>query len=618
VKSGWPVKRGWLLSGAVLALTSSLALAAPESLLPPSFDQPAPTPAPAPRPAPAPAPTQRATPESPVGTAPIIQPMPALIDGEAGLPVTVTLPENFPSLEQLEAMSPEEFDELFGLNPKFDIPPGARRAVRQVGVISSTEGGFPAGLLDQQPAELVRAAISATKGPLVSRWGHILLRRALASRMDAPIGMDPVDFVALRAALLNRMGENAVARALVQDVDSANYDTNLANAAFDAYLATGDVLGICPVAQLKGTLREDGEWKMARAICSAYSGESRQAERDLQRILYYGEAPRIDALLAQRYAGAAGDGRRAVNIEWNNVDELTPWRFALSRSLGVEIPQSLTRDDTTRFSVADVLNPAAPLAARAAAADRIAASGILSSAALVDLYSQLWSEGAVEGEERQRAGTLRDAYVAADPAARIAAMRTLWGREAGYGRQVLTAYAAARLPAGSEMADDAPAIIASMLSAGLDRNALRWGSVVPEGGLGWALLALARPDANTRIGSGPIDRFIGDDESTAQRKSRFLVAGLAGLDRIDNGSANDLSRQLGINLGRESDWSRKIDRAAELGNPVLVALLAGLGMQGDGWDKMTARHLFHIVRALDRVGLNAEARMIAAEAVTRG
>ena len=618
MKSGWPVKRGWLLSGAVLALTSSLALAAPESLLPPSFDQPAPTPAPAPRPAPAPAPTQRATPESPVGTAPIIQPMPALIDGEAGLPVTVTLPENFPSLEQLEAMSPEEFDELFGLNPKFDIPPGARRAVRQVGVISSTEGGFPAGLLDQQPAELVRAAISATKGPLVSRWGHILLRRALASRMDAPIGMDPVDFVALRAALLNRMGENAVARALVQDVDSANYDTNLANAAFDAYLATGDVLGICPVAQLKGTLREDGEWKMARAICSAYSGESRQAERDLQRILYYGEAPRIDALLAQRYAGAAGDGRRAVNIEWNNVDELTPWRFALSRSLGVEIPQSLTRDDTTRFSVADVLNPAAPLAARAAAADRIAASGILSSAALVDLYSQLWSEGAVEGEERQRAGTLRDAYVAADPAARIAAMRTLWGREAGYGRQVLTAYAAARLPAGSEMADDAPAIIASMLSAGLDRNALRWGSVVPEGGLGWALLALARPDANTRIGSGPIDRFIGDDESTAQRKSRFLVAGLAGLDRIDNGSANDLSRQLGINLGRESDWSRKIDRAAELGNPVLVALLAGLGMQGDGWDKMTARHLFHIVRALDRVGLNAEARMIAAEAVTRG
>ena len=73
-----------------------------------------------------------------------------------------------------------------------------------------------------------------------------------------------------------------------------------------------------------------------------------------------------------------------------------------------------------------------------------------------------------------------------------------------------------------------------------------------------------------------------------------------------------------MNLNRASAWSRKIDLAGELRNPTLVALLAGLGMQGDGWDKMTARHLFHIVRALDRAGLNAEARMFAAEAVARG
>ena len=49
-----------------------------------------------------------------------------------------------------------------------------------------------------------------------------------------------------------------------------------------------------------------------------------------------------------------------------------------------------------------------------------------------------------------------------------------------------------------------------------------------------------------------------------------------------------------------------------------MALLAGLGMQGSGWDKMTAMHLYHIVSALNRVGLTAEARMIAAEAVARG
>src|SRR5690606_15523934 len=114
------------------------------------------------------------------------------------------------------------------------------------------------------------------------------------------------------------------------------------------------------------------------------------------------------------------------------------------------------------------------------------------------------------------------------------------------------------------------------------------------------------------------DAFINDDSSSERRKSRFLVAGLAGLDRLDSGAVNDLASRLGMNLNRASPWSRKIDRAAALGNPALVALLAGLGMQGDGWDKMTARHLFHIVRALNQVGLEAEARMIAAEAVARG
>src|SRR5690606_3481945 len=530
------MRRGWLLTGAGLALVSSLALAAPESLLPPSFQNPAPTPAPAPRPAPttvqgpAPAASQGPAPAAPGVSTPIIQPIPGLLQGET-LP-TVTLPANFPSLEQLEAMSPDAFDELFGLKPKFDIPAGARRAVRQVGIIDQAEGGFAAGLLDEQPAELVRAALAATKGPLVSRWGHILLRRALASRMDAPRGMDPVDFAALRATVLNRIGESAAARALVQDVDSANYDTGLANAAFDAYLATGDVLGICPVAQLKSTLRDDAEWNMARAICGAYAGDERQAERDLERMRYYGKAPRIDALLAERYAGAAGQGRRAVNIEWNGVDELTPWRVALTRSLGIEIPESL-KGAVARFAVADVLNPAVPLAQRAAAADRIAGRGILSSAALVDLYSQLWAEGTIEGEERERAGTLREAYVDRDPAARVEAMHRLWGDGDDYGRQVLTAYAAARLPASEALADDAPLIIASMLSAGLDRNAMAWGAIVPQGSVGWALLTVARPGRGTQVSRGAVNSFVDGDGSAAQRKSRFLVAGLAGLGRLD-------------------------------------------------------------------------------------
>jgi hypothetical protein len=603
------VKRRYLLAGAALALTSSLALASPESLLPPVFNQaPAPTPRPTAAPAPAPGPAETSQ--------PVIQPLPGPATPQGG--TSAAVPRGLPSLAELEKMDPDELDELFGLKPKFDIPPGAQRALRQVGVLGTQEGGLPAGSLAEQPASLVRAALRGTRGPLVSRWGHILLRRALASRLDAPEGMNPVEFAALRAGLLNRMGEASVARALVQDVDSANYNPALAAAALDAYVASADVVGICPVARLKGDLLETPDWTIVRGICAAFDGEARLAERELERARYYGEVPRIDALLAQRFAGAAGDGRRAVNVEWNDVNELTPLRHSLARALSADIPENLLADLDPRLRRSEALMPAVPLGDRAAAADLAARDGILSSRAMVDLYGQIWADGEVAEDVRDRAETLRNAYVAADPAARVEAIRALWGNAADYGRQVLTAYAAARLPVDTDLIEDPAPFIASMLTAGLDRNAMLWGAAVEEGSAAWALLALAQPNREGTVSSGAVDQFIDDDGSADKRKSRFLVAGLAGLGRLDLDDAQSAASDLGVSLASDSRWARAIDRAGEYRNPTLVALLAGLGMQGSGWDKMTARHLFHIVRALDRAGLSAEARMIAAEAVARG
>jgi hypothetical protein len=262
-----------------------------------------------------------------------------------------------------------------------------------------------------------------------------------------------------------------------------------------------------------------------------------------------------------------------------------------------------------------------PLAERAAAGDTAAARGVLSSAALVDLYSQIFSDDEVEGEWKDRSETLRQAYVAADPAARLAAMKDLWGDDSdplrNYARHVLTAYAAARLPVDDDFKGDAGGLIAAMLAAGLDRNAARWSGVVDEGSQGWALLALAAPGA-AKVTGGAIESFKDDDPSEGDRRARFLLAGLYGLGRIDRGPATTVAGDLGLDLGRQTKWTRAIRAAADSGNPALTVLLAGAGMQGEGWDKMTALHLYHIVSALRRVGLEPEARMIAAEAVARG
>lgn len=616
--------RGWLAAGvAAMALGSSLALAQgqPVDLLPPGFEAPTPTPTPAPAPTPSPRPA--ATPAPSPGAAPtpvrrpgeVVQPLPTAPSTSSSAADLADLP----TLRELENMSTDELDELLGLKPRFDIPPAARRSTERVGIIGPQEGGMPVASLANQPATLVRAVLTGTDGQLVSRWGHILLRRALASRLAAPAGMGAVEFAALRAGLLNRMGEHTAARALVQDIDTADYDENLTGAALDAYIGTADIVGACPAVRLSREAREGGEWRMLQAICNAYAGEETRAGNDLRRLMNSGAVPRIDSLLAQRFAGAAGAGRRAVNIEWNDVEEVTPWRFALANALGVDIPVELAGTLSPALQLQTATAPMLPLPQRVAGAKMAAERGILSSEALIDLYSQIYALDDMEIEARATAVQLRNAYVDDDPAARLAAMRDIWSGERGedFGPYVLTAYAAARLPPNEALADDAAALISSMLAAGLDRDAQRWSGVVEDGSMAWGILAVATPGASAQVSGGDLGSFIDNDGSTRQLGSRLLLAGLAGLGRIDPSDIAGYSEDLGVDLSRRSVWTERISQAAQADNPALVALLAGLGMQGESWQRMTALHLYHIVRALDAVGMNAEARMIAAEAVAR-
>ncbi len=599
-----------LAGGTALALTSVWAVAqdSPESLLPPGFEKPKAKPPAAPS----------------AGSTPVVQPIPG--EGGAakapGTPRTLPNGQRIPTLKELEAMTPDQLDELLGLKPKFDMPAAARRSMKRVGVLAEDEGGFPGGSLGKQDPRLVMAVLDGNKGRMVSRWGHILLRRALASRLDAPAGMNPADFAGGRAALLVRMGEGALARAVVQDVDAGNYTESLTNAAMQAYAFTADITGICPVTVVVGGTRKDADWRVLRAICSSFQGDGASGMAQLDRLQDEQAWPKIDLLLAQKYAGAAGKTRRAVKIEWDGVSDMNPWRYALTIAVGLEPPAELMKDAPRRYALAAATAPMLGLEARAAGADRAAAAGILSSTAMVDLYSQIYAQQDIKGDWGSAAQTLRTAYVGATPNERLAAMHSLWDGgadpEARYSRQVLTAYAAARMPVSGDFSGDAPDLVASMLAAGLDQNALKWAAQADVGTLTWGMLALAAPQRAQPVDGGALDSFYGNDPSDEYRKSQFLLAGLAGLGRVNDAAAKDFADKLEIDLGRQTAWTRLIDRAADLNNAELVALLAGVGMQGDSWAKMTPLHLYHIVAALNRVGLGAEARMIAAEAVARG
>ena len=613
------MKRAVLLSGGALLLSSTVVVAqrAPESILPPGLSQPSPTPTASPVPTPAPTPTATAAPSQ---NREIVQPIPSAAPA-APAAVPVANPDEFaniPSVRELESMNTDELDELLGLKPKVDIPPAAQRPLDSIGVIGSGDGGFAQGSLARQPAALVQATLAGIRGPVVSRWGHILLRRALASRLAAPEGMDPVAFAALRAQALNNLGEHAVARALVQNVDNANYNAGLTDAAIDAYVGTADIVGACPIVRRDSADRTSTQWRSLRAICNAYAGEATRAQNDLRRLLSQTSEDRVDVFLAQRFAGAAAQGRRAVTIEWDDVTGLTPWRFAMANAVGEPIPESLLQDAGPYYLKSSATAPMLPAAQRLRGGNVAAGAGILSADALIDLYSQLYADELQGGvDPDQTAARLRTAYIAPAAADRVAAIRAIWGEDEGYGHRVLTAYAAARVTPAPAFADGAGDLIGSMLTAGLDRNAVRWQGVVDDGSLGWALLAVATPNAAGSVSEGDVTTFADADNSSGRRKAKMLLAGLAGLGRIDEGSIAGLGDELGVNMTAPTRFTRAIDQAAAVENRALVALLAGLGMQGDDWGQMTARQLYHIVAALNRVGLNAEARMIAAEAVSR-
>lgn len=624
----------WLSIGVAGALGGALASGfvtaqrSPESLLPPGFDDPEPTPPPpaAPTPLPTAAPVAPAVPAAP-GTAPPVTDPNAPI-GPITLPPVSELSDeelrDLPTLEELEALSTDELDDLFGLKPKYDIPPAARRSLAQVGVIAPAEGGFPIASFGKQPVELVRAMLAGTDTPLVSRWGHILMRRALASRLAAPDGMDPVEFAALRAGVLNRMGEYAIARALIQDVDTGNWSNALADEALTAFVAEADPVGVCPFVRLQGAPESQGEraaqWTMMSAICNAYAGESALAGSQLDAALNEEIAPAIDILLARRFAGAAGRGQRAVSIEWDGVERLNPWRFALANAVGEPVPAPLLEETAAYYARAGADAAMVPLGQRAQYASRAGEEGIFSAQAMVDLYSEIYTDTSIGGAAGERARGLRSAYLAPDPGGRVEAMEALWNDTSDgdpYWAQVLTSYAAARIPPMQSLSDEAGGLIASMLTAGLDSDALSWKPIVKEGSFGWALLTLVEPDGGVVPQTG-LDIFADNDSSEESRKSQFLIAGLAGLDRIGAADRGAFDGRLSLGLARETRWVRAIRRAADVGNPAMVAVLAGVGMQGDDWSQMTPLHLYHITAALAQVGLEAEARMIAAEAVARG
>ncbi len=132
------------------------------------------------------------------------------------------------------------------------------------------------------------------------------------------------------------------------------------------------------------------------------------------------------------------------------------------------------------------------------------------------------------------------------------------------------------------------------------------------------MLALGAPDPRPlAIDAARIEEFADRDDSEGKKRTALLIAGLAGLGRIDARTAGRLNRQFRLGLGAETGWSRMIDGAMQRRQAGTAMLLSASALQGREFDEVGAVYLYHSVNALRRTGQEYLARMIAAEALAR-
>ena len=585
-----------ILAGAAgLALSlPAIGQRAPESLLPPGFgDSPA-------TPAPGSVPDNGTTPLLPSGTFP---------------------PEATPTGDELagdELPEGEEEEE-----EALELPDAARRPIEIVGPLTDEIGGLGQDAFGRAHGVFLTRLMRRIDAPVASRWGSILLRRALLTRVPTPAEVEPTDWIAARASLLLRMGEADAARMLVESVDADRLDRRLIVVAQQVALATADPAALCRLNEGAARFSRDKSWAYARAICASLSGEGAISSALLDQAR--GRDRRtVDFLLAEKVVGAGANTRRAAMIDWADVDRLTTWRFGLASAVGLAIPDNLYATVGPEVQAWRARAPMFAAADRLGAAAVAASLGVFSNAALVDLYAQAAD---AEGDVGRDAPTalLRAAYVGDSQDARMAAIRDLWsdaddkpGRL--YASEILTARAVARLRPSDDFASDYERLIASMLSTGLDRQAARWAPLVEAqdaANEAWALLAVGAPRPAVAISPDKIEDYASALGAQGLHKVRLLIAALGATGRISPDDLASLAEEYGLPIARQNAYTRALDRAAERGEPGTVAVLAAAGLQTRGWENVPSFHLYHIMRALRRTGNEAAARMIAAEALSR-
>lgn len=497
------------------------------------------------------------------------------------------------------------------------------------GPLTAARGGYGAEAFRGTNGELFAAWMQRIEAPVASRWAHIVLRRALLTRAPTPPRIRDGDWIAARADLLTRFGEADGAKMLLQNLPLDSYTPRLYGAAARAHLAAADIPALCLLAPTAQALSEDPLWNLADAICAGIEGDETTAVTYFNRLRRQEAVDPIDLLLAERITGLAGGVNRAANVDWEGDVSLNPLRFGLAAAGGVEIPEEIWQRSPAAHHGWAFRSSAVPLEQRLQSVWPAASAGIVSAREMGAIQSLHADRLDASDDVPRDIELLRTAYTGRTVAERVTAMEALVERGAAEGRRyaslLLVSPAASLIPPQDEFVEAAPLLIEAALATGRSDIALSWWPVLsraeePLQMRTWPLLVLADDAKAVPLSPGLVReafrQLSEENEELARRQTRWLLAGLAGLGRIEGGQWESAFSDFGV--GSKSDiYTEMLGRAARRGRKGEVAILGALGLQGT-WAYVQPRDIRPVLSAYRDVGFEKEARMMAVEAYLRG
>ncbi len=568
-----------------------------------------------------------------------------VIAGAAAQPVSVDTIEDFEDILSQEPITAEE-----AVTPDLLTEAAEGVVVGQlealdpsaVGLLDEMDGGFTAEMWAGSQRPLIERLLPSIAAEVESPAMQSLMRRLLLTRAAVPEGPATVpSMLGQRVERLVSAGQiNAVAELLGRPANLGD-DITVARALTDVSLLTGDTLTACSVAD--SMLRRDAGsyWLKVMTFCRALDGNVAGAGLAVELLRESGEEDQAFFDLVDSLTGEAV-------VDGVELDSLDPLYLAMLRAAEQPIPVAAVEEASLAILPVVARLNGLELDARIEAAERAEMYGAMSSEDLGGVFGAIAFPpnelGSALSVAKTRPGSRSNAllYQVAlrqrVPAALAEVMQTAWRVAEEQGDYAMIARvnlaATRQLEPAVGLAWLAPAAARALLIGGDPALAMDWLEVlrmrlpqgsnrVPDGFLPlWPLFVIADAEQRLTWPDDILDQWWANlaDLAAGQRAARAgLVYTLLEVfwgpvpeenwRRLMDG---DLRREAPVPLAPVWRGLQEASQDGRLGETVLFSLLA-LGSAGpQGCHPVV---LAAVLRALRAVGLEAEARALALEAL---